>query len=156
MADQNWVPFRAFTTLEQEIHELLDRVGGRSWTEGFGWRPDTDICRAETGLVVELELPGVDPHQDLTVEVEENVLQISGRTLQSPDITETDRLVTERRYGPFHREVMLPDGVDPSGITASFSNGVLTVSVTWPTAPAGKAASNRVSVDVTVEDRLPA
>jgi len=91
-----------------------------------------------------------------TVSAGDNVLQISGRTLQSPDITETDRLVTERRYGPFHREVMLPDGVDRSGITASFSNGVLTVSVTWPVVSAVKAASNRVNVDVTVEDRLPA
>ena len=134
------------------MHSLLDRVGARSWVEGFGWRPDTDIYRADSVLVVQLELPGIDPLEDLEIDVEDNVLQISGRKMQAPDVTETDRFITERRFGPFHRDVMLPDEVDPSGITAAFDNGILTVRVAWPAEPPGEAPSKRVHVNVAVQD----
>ena len=152
MSDERSVPFQAFTSLEQEMHSLLDRVGARSWVEGFGWRPDTDIYRADSVLVVQLELPGIDPLEDLQVDVEDNVLQISGRKMQAPDVTETDRFITERRFGPFHRDVMLPDEVDPSGITAVFDNGILTVRVAWPAEPPEEAPSKRVRVSVVVPD----
>jgi len=152
MSDERGVPFQAFTSLEQEMHSLLDRVGARSWVEGFGWRPDTDIYRDDSALVVQLELPGIDPRSDLDVDVEGNVLQISWRKVQAPDVTETDRFITERRFGPFHRDVMLPDEVDPFGITAVFGNGILTVRVAWPEEPPGAAPSKRVRVSVAVHD----
>ena len=134
------------------MHSLLDRVGARSWVEGFGWRPDTDIYRADSVLVVQLELPGIDPLEDLEVDVEDNVLQISGRKTQAPDVTETDRFITERRFGPFHRDVMLPDEVDASGITAVFDNGILTIRVAWAAEPPKETPSKRVRVSVVVPD----
>jgi HSP20 family protein len=152
MSDEKWAPFQAFTSLEQEMHLLLDRVGARSWVEGFGWRPDTDIYRDDSVLVVQMELPGIDPLEDLDVDVEDNVLQISGHKMQAPDVTETDRFITERRFGPFHRDVMLPGGVDPSGITAAFGNGILTIRVAWPKVPPEQAPSKRVHVSVAVHE----
>ena len=152
MSDERSVSFQAFTSLEQEMHSLLDRVGARSWIEGFGWRPDTDIYRADSVLVVQLELPGIDPLEDLEVDVEDNVLQISGRKTQAPDVTETDRFITERRFGPFHRDVMLPDEVDASGISAVFDNGILTIRVAWPAEPPKETPSKRVRVSVVVPD----
>ena len=152
MSDERSVSFQAFTSLEQEMHSLLDRVGARSWVEGFGWRPDTDIYRADSVLVVQLELPGIDPLEDLEVDVEDNVLQISGRKTQAPDVTETDRFITERRFGPFHRDVMLPDEVDASGITAVFDNGILTIRVAWPAETPKETPSERVRVSVVVPD----
>ena len=134
------------------MHSLLDRVGARSWVEGFGWRPDTDIYRADSVLVVQLELPGIDPLEDLEVDVEDNVLQISGRKTQAPDVTETDRFITERRFGPFHRDVMLPDEVDASAITAVFDNGILTIRVARPAEPPEETPSKRVRVSVVVPD----
>ena len=148
MSDENWVPFRAFTSLEQEMHELIERVGGRSWIDGFGWRPDTDIFRTESAFIVQSELPGIEPSRHLEVNIEDSVLQISGLAVQASDVTETDRFITERRYGPFHREVMLPDDVDPSAVTAVFANGVLTVRVAWSPKPGDRVAAERVRVNV--------
>ena len=79
MAIAKWAPFSAFTSLEQEMHSLLDRLGARPWLEGFGWKPDTDIYRRGGILVVEAELPGLDPSRDLTVDVDDGVVFIAYR-----------------------------------------------------------------------------
>ncbi|MCB2222766.1 MAG: Hsp20/alpha crystallin family protein [Actinobacteria bacterium] len=148
MTPRGSAPFRAFTTLEQEIHELIDRMGGRAWSEGLGWRPDTDIYRDGATLVVEAELPGIDADRDLRVTVDGCVLSITGISRQRPDGSESDRLITERRFGPFHREVMLPDGCCPAGIDAAFGNGLLTVRVACPEEPAADAAPSPIRVMV--------
>jgi HSP20 family protein len=114
------------------MHSLLDRIGARPWLEGFGWKPDTDIYRNDGELVVQVELPGLDPDADLDIEVEDNVLQIKGEKTQSTEIEETDCYVTERRFGAFCRSVMLPSGVATEDIVASYDNGVLTVRVPLP------------------------
>ena len=114
------------------MHSLLDRIGARPWLEGFGWKPDTDIYRDDSELVVQVELPGLDPDADLDIEVEDNVLQIKGEKTQSAEIHETDCYVNERRFGAFYRSVMLPDGVTAKDIVASYDNGVLTVRVPLP------------------------
>lgn len=135
MAIAKWAPFSAFTSLEQEMQSLLDRIGARPWIEGFGWKPDADIYREEGSLVVQAELPGLDPEADLDITVEGNVLQITGEKSESHEIDETNRYVSERRFGSFRRSVMLPDGVDPDAVTAGYDNGVLTVRVSLPETP---------------------
>ncbi len=149
MAVETWAPFRAFTELEQEMHTLLDRIGARPWMEGFGWKPDSDIYRDGRTLVVEVELPGIDPSANLEVQVEGNVLQITGARSQSPDVNEADRYVTERRFGRFARHVMLPGPVDPAAVTAGYANGLLTVRVALPEHPAEDTGVQTVPITVT-------
>jgi len=36
---------------------------------------------------------------------------------------------SERRYGYFHREIVLPDGVDTKRVRAEFENGMLRVTI---------------------------
>lgn len=133
-----WAPFGAFTELEQEMQTLLDHFGGRPWLEGFGWRPDTDIYRDDTTLVVEVDLPGIDPSIDLHLNVVDNVLRIEGEKCESGEIDDTDRYLRERRCGCFSRNVMLPDGVDAAEVLAHYENGTLTVRIPIPEAsPAG-------------------
>ncbi len=151
MTDRDWIPFRAFTLLEQEMHELVERIGGRSWVDGFGWKPDTDIYRCGPAFVVQLELPGINPLRDLEINIEDNVLQISGRMVQANDVSESDRFITERRYGPFHREVMLPCGIDPASVEAAFSNGVLTIRAAWFPQTNDQEEPKRVQIGVSVD-----
>jgi HSP20 family protein len=148
MAIMKWAPFSAFTELEQEMHSLLDRVGARPWVEGFGWKPDTDIYREDSTLVVQAELPGLEPAKDLDISVENNVLQIKGEKSESKEVSETDRYVSERRYGSFQRSVMLPEGVDPEAVSATYDNGILTVRVPVPETPT-EEETHKVHVDVT-------
>ena len=155
MAIDVWAPFSAYASLEQELHTLLDRIGARPWLEGFGWKPDTDIYRHDGCLVVQAELPGIDPEADLTVDIRENVLEIVGERAESAEVDEKNRYVCERRFGAFRRTVMLPDGVDATAVTATFDNGLLTVRVPLPEVPPGGAERRltRVPVDVHGEAR---
>jgi HSP20 family protein len=135
VAISKWARFGAFTELEQEMHTLLDHFGGRPWLEGFGWRPDTDIRREGSALVIEMDLPGIDPAHDLEIVAVDNMLSIQGERLVSADIAESDLLVQERRSGRFHRNVMLPDGVVGDLIDAVYDNGTLTVRIPIPDLP---------------------
>jgi HSP20 family protein len=148
MAMTKWAPFSAFTELEQEMQTLLDRFGGRPWLEGFGWKPDTDVSRDGATLVVEADLPGVDPEHDLQIDVLNNVLRIEGEKCASADISEADRLVQERRCGCFRRSVLLPDGIDAESIAATFENGTLTVRIPLPEASVTEGEMHRVHIDV--------
>jgi HSP20 family protein len=150
MATAKWAPFRAFTALEQEMHLLLDRLGARPWAEGFGWKPDTDMFRDDDEMVVQAELPGLDPTEDLEIDIEQNVLQISGTKSKSNEFDEADLFVRERRFGRFRRSIILPSGVTPDSVRASYENGILTVRVPLP-APSSDGDEQEAAVRVPVE-----
>jgi HSP20 family protein len=149
MAAVKWAPFRAFNTLERQLHTMLDQFSGRSWLEGFNWKPDTDVFTEGDTLYVRAELPGIDP-ADLTVEVEGTVLRIGGEKKEEHEVEEGDRFVRECRYGSFRRDVILPEGVVPESVNARFDNGVLTVSVPLPQAI--PEAPSKVAIDVEVKE----
>lgn len=136
MAITRWAPFEALTNLERdmqhlewELHSLLERSGT---VEGGPWRPDVDVCREGDSLIVRAELPGIDPEENLEIEVVNDVLQIRGHKQIERQIEERDLYVAERRYGAFARQIPIPDGIDPGTVTASYEHGVLTVRVPLP------------------------
>lgn len=145
-----WAPFGAFTELEQEMHTLLDHFGGRPWLEGFGWRPDTDIYRDDATLVVEVDLPGIDPAIDLQIHVINNVLRIEGEKCDSPAVDEADRYLRERKCGSFSRSVMLPDGVDARSVIAVYENGILTVRIPIPDLSPAEGNVHEIHIQVAV------
>lgn len=133
MAIMRWAPFTAFPSLERDLQDLLDRLGAMAETGEFPWKPSTDVYRENGTLVMKAELPGIDPKTELTIDVEDDILHIKGEKTVEQESEEADRFVKERRFGSFSRELMLPEGVDPGAITASYDNGVLTVVVPLPT-----------------------
>ncbi len=86
--------------------------------------PAIDICETDTGWLLVADMPGVSK-DSIDVQVERGVLTISGRC-SSP--SPKGRLVYEgfQRVNYF-RSIALSDEVDRSKITASQSDGVLTV-----------------------------
>jgi HSP20 family protein len=105
--------------------------------------PALDVEEHDEGFTLHVELPGVAA-DNVDVSIEENVLTVSGKRDYEDKSTETFRRV-ERRFGTFHRAVRLPDRVDPEGITASFKDGLLTISV--PKAESAKPRRIQVSTD---------
>lgn len=78
--------------------------------------------------VLKADLPGMKK-EEIKVEAEGNVLQISGeRTGENEDKTDTWHLV-ERSSGKFMRRLRLPENVKMDEIKAAMENGVLTVTV---------------------------
>ncbi|MGO4616976.1 Hsp20/alpha crystallin family protein [Nocardia sp. 2YAB30] len=71
------------------------------------------------------ELPGVDPAKDVDVSVREGQLTI--RAERSEEKKEGTR--SEFRYGSFYRSIALPTGAKEDDIDATYTNGILTVSM---------------------------
>jgi HSP20 family protein len=90
------------------------------------WMP-LDLYRSGDHYVVNIDLPGVDPGS-IDLDVDGNTLTIKAeRTLQSDG--EAQWLAQERPAGSFMRQLALGDGLDVTGIHASYENGVLTLTI---------------------------
>jgi HSP20 family protein len=91
-------------------------------------RPALDVIEAEDALTVRVNLPGLSP-EDVTIEIDGNLLTISGE-FQSEIDEETERYHhRERRDGAFKRSLRLDDTLDQDNATATFDNGVLTLAL---------------------------
>nr|MBA3308600.1 Hsp20/alpha crystallin family protein [Nocardioidaceae bacterium] len=82
-----------------------------------------DAYRQGETFNIDLDLPGVDPDTiDLTVE--QNVLTVHAE--RRPTIAEeTERVVAERTYGTFSRQVFLGETLDVEKLSADYDAGVL-------------------------------
>lgn len=125
-----WDPFRDLNSMGQ-FGRFFDRWpdwNQQSPTTTSAWAPNVDIFENENELVVKAEVPGIDP-KDVELNVENNVLTISGeRKLEFEDKKENYHRV-ERAYGAFSRSFSLPRLIDEGKITADYKDGVLTVHV---------------------------
>jgi HSP20 family protein len=114
----------------------MNQVTGGTASPGKGgststWLPPVDVWETEDELVLSFDLPGI-PEDKISVEVDENVLVVSGERERTED-TSGDRFYRfERRFGTFSRSVALPQGVDDGSIEADFKDGVLEVRVPKP------------------------
>jgi HSP20 family protein len=91
--------------------------------------PRMDAFARDDDLVVKLELPGIDPEKDVTVEVREGMLVITGERRHEKEIKEEAYYRMEASYGTFERQFAIPEGVDESRISATYADGVLEVVV---------------------------
>ncbi|PCH34056.1 small heat shock protein [Wolfiporia cocos MD-104 SS10] len=73
------------------------------------------------------ELPGLRK-EDVSIDVHNNRLTVSGESKQSTERNEAGYAVRERQYGKFSRTLQLPAGINTNDIKASMENGLLTVS----------------------------
>jgi HSP20 family protein len=86
-----------------------------------------DATRRADRVVVQLDLPGVDPGSvDLTAE--QGTLTI--RAERQPDRQQGDELlVAERPHGTFTRQLLLSETLDTDRLTASYEQGVLRIEI---------------------------
>jgi HSP20 family protein len=98
---------------------------------GFTWAPGIDVFEKDGRLVTKVDLPGTKK-EDVKVEVTDGHLVISGERKSEAEEKKDQFYHCEREYGSFFRAVPLPDGVKIDDITATFTDGVLEVSVPLP------------------------
>jgi HSP20 family protein len=151
MAIVRWAPFSAFTSLQREMQEMLDRVATRPVFEGFDFRPLTDVYREGDSLIIRAEVPGMDP-EALHIELEGSLLHIKGEKSSHEEVEDHDRYLRECRYGSFRRDVMLPDGVDADGIKAEYDKGILTLRIPLPEEVVEE--ERKVSIPISVAENV--
>jgi HSP20 family protein len=108
------------------MNELLRT--GASGSRVTGFTPLLDVRETDDEYLVLVDLPGVKS-QDVTIEVNDEVLSISGSRV--PVETGEEQL-SERPYGSFFRTLPLPKGVDSEAIVAEYHDGVLELRIPKP------------------------
>jgi HSP20 family protein len=114
----------------REIDRVFDAFFGQT-DQARRWVPPMDLVEAENHFVLEADLPGLR-EGDVNIEVQDGTLTISGERKAEHEQREKGWYRVERAFGSFNRSLTLPDGVDPEGIAASFSDGVLEIRIPKP------------------------
>ena len=148
MAIVRWDPFRDVAALQERINRIFNESFGRSRDPDdevslHDWNPPVDIYETTDGIVLKIELPGVNK-EDVSVEIKDNVLTLKGERLLDPKIKDENYYRKERSFGKFHRSFSLQDPIKSNLIKALFKDGVLTIEVPRPEAEKPK----RITVDI--------
>jgi HSP20 family protein len=139
MALVRWEPAREVRTVQQEMNRLFgtffDSQAGNGVRANGGrlgrWVPAMDLVEEADRYVLRADLPGVG-EDDVSIELDDNVLTISGERRSEQEERRDGYHRVERATGRFSRSLALPDGVDPDSVRARFEQGVLEVSVPKP------------------------
>ncbi len=125
-------PWTALPTLQNRVNRLFDdmfpEIGQGDDMGLMEWRPMVDTYEKDDAIVVNAELPGVNK-EDISVDVKNNILTISGERKHEEDVNEDNYFRKERFYGKFQRSFTLPDNVDSEKVDAAYKDGVLEVKI---------------------------
>ena len=110
------------------LFDTLFEAGGRAHQR---WVPAMDLVETDDHFVLRADLPGV-AEEDVKVELEDNVLTLSGERRHEQEVKKGGYYRIERASGTFARSLTLPEGIDPEAVDASFDKGVLEVRIPKP------------------------
>ncbi len=92
-----------------------------------GWAPAVDLYQNTDNIVAQVELPGMRK-EDIEISLHDGTLTVAGeRKLESPEGSSTER--SERHVGKFRRSLTLPARVDANKVSASYRDGILTITL---------------------------
>lgn len=137
--------------LHQEMNRLFsdtlrgfdeEGASGGEWT----FSPVVDVEQHDDRYEITAELPGVTLN-DINVEMNDDMLVISGSKERKKTTGEGEQRQSERIYGSFRRAFQLPDDAVEDRINARFADGVLTVTI-----PRDEERSRIASRRIQIED----
>jgi HSP20 family protein len=136
MALVRWEPAREISSLQSEMNRLFNTFFDTPTTGGNGsaarrWVPSMDLVETEEHFVLRADLPGLS-EEDVAIELEDNVLTVSGERKAEHEDKKEGFYRMERSFGQFRRSLTLPDGVNADAIAATFDRGVLEVRIPKP------------------------
>src|SRR3954468_14146228 len=125
-------PLRELSSLQNEMNRLFNTVFDTPSTGATRrWVPAMDLVETAEAFVLRADLPGLT-QDDVNIEIEDNVLTVSGERKAEHESKEEGFYRLERAFGAFSRSLTLPKGVNAEAVAASFTNGVLEVRIPKP------------------------
>jgi HSP20 family protein len=118
------VRFDPFSDFDALVRDMLTGPTGPG--RGPRFMP-MDMCKIGDHYVLTADLPGVDPGS-VDVSLDSGTLTVSARRTARSDES-VQWLAAERFFGDYRRHVSLGEGIDASAISATYENGVLTVTI---------------------------
>ena len=109
--------------MDQLFQESFIRPNGWSAMSGQVSMP-VDLWETKDAYHLHADLPGMTP-EDIEINVTGDTVSLAGETKASTDVSGEGWLRQERRTGKFQRAFTLPVQIDSNAVTATFTNGVL-------------------------------
>ncbi len=137
MAMIRWEPVGELNTIQNEMNRLFNTVfdpsarASQSPSTIRRWIPPMDLVETAESYVLHADLPGLSD-ADVNIELEDNVLTISGERTAEHENREEGYYRVERAFGAFSRSLTLPEGVNPDAVQAHFDRGVLEIRIPKP------------------------
>lgn len=116
------VPATFSSLVDKFFNDTLTRSGGSSF------QPRVDIVENEKAYELHVAVPGVSK-DDFQIEVKDNILTVSGERKFSSEKKEENYYAIETQFGSFSRSFTLPENTDSAKINASYTNGILEVTI---------------------------
>jgi len=114
-----WPAFGRLANLQDELEQLFE---ARTWT------PALEVHEDKDAYTIRAELPGLK-REEIEVSIQDGALVISGERKAEAAKEGTEIHRQERFYGKFSRMLTLPTAVAGDKVTASYKDGLLTVTV---------------------------
>jgi HSP20 family protein len=124
-------PFTDLVSLRDTMERLFDERLFRSTWLGNGERetaPALDLYTTPEAIVAKVALPGVKP-EDVDVTIGDDLLTISGTFKEEKETTEAGYVHKELNHGSFSRSFSIPTAIKAEAVTASFKDGLLTLTL---------------------------
>jgi HSP20 family protein len=142
-----WPSFDRWASLRDEMNNLFELpMLGNLARQGqlfSGWSPALDLYQNADNVVAVVEVPGMRK-EDIDISLHDGMLTIAGeRQTSSSEGDNAER--TERFTGKFRRSITLPTRVEAGKVTASYKDGILTI--TLPKAEEAKPKKVQVSIE---------
>jgi HSP20 family protein len=115
-------PFKQMRDLERSFYNYPSNEGVS------GFVPVVNTREGESAFHIDVDIPGVKK-DDIKVDVEKDILTISGERKTKDEVKEEDYYKVETSFGKFSRSFTLPDNADVENIEARSTDGVLEVIV---------------------------
>lgn len=137
MALIRWEPVRELSSLQTDMNRLFNTFfdapapGSHDNGPARRWVPPMDLVEIDDHFVLRADLPGLT-QDDVNLEVEDDVLTVSGERKAEHEEQREGFYRVERSFGAFRRSLTLPEGVDAEGVEARFQHGVLEVRIPKP------------------------
>jgi HSP20 family protein len=127
--DERLIPAARFrNVIERVVEDLFE--GTILSGDGNGGRllPAVNVRETEDAVIAEAELPGLS-QKDISVQVVGDILTIRGERRHESEEKGKGYYRREIASGIFERQIPLPAEIDQDGVEATYSNGILLVTL---------------------------
>ena len=118
----DYLPTSFSNLVDRFFNESIARNGGSTFV------PKVDVIETDKAYEIQFAVPGLSK-DDFKIELNDNYLTVSGDRKISAEKKEQNYRSIETQYGSFSRSFTLPENVDATKINATYSNGILELSI---------------------------